>query len=55
MESEHIHSGIVSFVTIGIYAVLFIWAIRLVAAKLVEYPATATFGKSMGAIVHFGS
>ena len=51
---EHVHTGIVTFVTTGVYAVLFIWGMRLIAAKLVEYPPTATIGKSVGAIVHFG-
>jgi hypothetical protein len=51
---EHIHTGFVSFVTIGIYAVLFIWGLRLVAAKLTDYEPTALVGKSLGALVHFG-
>ena len=52
---EHIHTGFVTFLTIGVYSVLFIWGVRLVAAKLVDYPPTATVGKSLGAVVHFGS
>ena len=55
MESEHIHSGFVTFIVTGIYAVLFIQGMRLIAAKMVDYPATATIGKSVGAIVHFGN
>lgn len=51
---EHIHSGFVVFLTTGIYAVLFIWGLRLVASKLVDYEPTATVGKSLGALVHFG-
>lgn len=51
---EHIHTGFVSFVTIGVYAVLFIWAARLIASKLVDYPPTELIGKSIGALVHFG-
>jgi hypothetical protein len=51
---EHVHTGVVTFVTVGVYAVLFIWAVRLAAAKLVEYAPTATLGKSLGATVHFG-
>ncbi len=55
MNDEHIHTGFVAFVTIGIYAVVFIWLMRLAAAKLVTYPATETLGKGIGAVVHFGS
>lgn len=51
---EHIHTGFIVFITTGIYAVLFIWGLRLVAAKLVDYEPTAMVGKSLGAIVHFG-
>ena len=51
---EHVHTGIVTFVTTGVYAVLFIWFVRMAAAKMVEFPPTATIGKSVGAIVHFG-
>lgn len=47
------HTGIVTFVTVGVYAVLFIWGVRFAAAKLVTYPPTATVGKAVGAIVHF--
>jgi hypothetical protein len=49
-----VHTGIVVFVTTGVYAVLFIWGVRLLAAKMVEYGPTATVGKSLGAVVHFG-
>ena len=52
---EHVHTGVVTFVTTGVYAVLFIWGVRLIAAKMVTYPPTATVGKSIGALVHFGS
>lgn len=48
------HTGVVTFVTVGVYAVLFIWAVRLAAAKMVEFAPTATLGKSLGAVVHFG-
>ena len=51
---EHVHTGIVSFVTIGVYSVLFIWSMRLIAAKLVDYPPTKVLGTSLGAVVHFG-
>jgi hypothetical protein len=52
---EHVHTGFVVFVTTGVYAVLFIWGVRLIAAKMVDYAPTATLGKSLGAVVHFGS
>lgn len=52
---EHIHSGFVTFLVVGIYAVLFIWLVRLIASKLVDYPPTETLGKGLGSIVHFGS
>lgn len=51
---EHIHSGFVTFLVTGTYAVLFIWGLRIVAAKLVDYEPTAVVGKSLGALVHFG-
>ena len=51
---EHIHTGFVAFVTVGIYAVVFIWLLRLIAAKLVDIPATEPIGKGLGALVHFG-
>jgi hypothetical protein len=50
-----VHTGVVTFVTTGVYAVLFIWGVRLIASKMVTYPPTATIGKSVGALVHFGS
>jgi len=51
---EHIHTGFIAFVTVGIYAVIFIWLMRIVAGKLVDYPATEPIGKGLGALVHFG-
>ena len=51
---EHVHTGVVTFVTVGVYAVLFIWGVRLIAAKLVDIPATKTVGTALGAVVHFG-
>ena len=51
---EHIHTGFVSFITIGIYAVLFIWGLRLISSHMVTYPPTEMLGKSLGALVHFG-
>lgn len=51
---DHIHTGMVTFVTVGVYAVVFIWLTRLIAAKLTEYPATQTVGTALGAVVHFG-
>ena len=51
---EHIHSGFIVFATTGVYAVLFIWGLRLIAAKMTDYEPTAMVGKSLGALVHFG-
>jgi hypothetical protein len=51
---EHIHTGFIVFVTVGVYAVLFIQATRFVAAKLVQHPQTETIGKALGGVVHFG-
>lgn len=52
---DHVHTGFVTFVTVGVYAVLFIWAVRFLAAKLAEYGPTETLGKAVGGVVHFGS
>lgn len=51
---EHIHTGFVTFVTVGVYAVLFIWMMRLIAAKAVTYGPTELLGKALGGVVHFG-
>ena len=53
MDSEHVHTGIVTFVTVGVYAVLFIWGVRFIAAKMVTYPPTSVAGKAIGGLVHF--
>ena len=52
---EHIHSGFVTFLTVGVYAVIFIWAVRLIASKMVQYPPLETVGKGLGSVVHFGA
>lgn len=52
---EHIHSGFLTFMITGVYAVLFIWGLRLISAKLVDYEPTALIGQSLGALVHFGN
>jgi hypothetical protein len=52
---EHIHTGFVVFVSTGVYAILFIWLLRLIAAHLVTYGPTETAGKALGGLVHFGS
>lgn len=52
---EHIHTGFVTFVTVGVYAVLFTWLIRFLAAKAVEYGPTETLGKALGGVVNFGT
>lgn len=51
---EHIHTGFVTFVTVGVYAVLFIWVVRMLAAKLADYGPTETLAKALGGVVHFG-
>ncbi len=51
---EHIHTGFIVFVATGVYAILFIHAVRFAAAKLVQHPSTETIGKALGATVHFG-
>jgi hypothetical protein len=50
----HIHSGFIVFATVGVYAILFIQILRLIAAKLATYPATERLGSALGAVVHFG-
>lgn len=50
---EHIHTGFVTFVTVGIYAVLFIWIMRFIAAKLAEHEMTETIGRAVGGVVNF--
>lgn len=50
----HIHSGFVVFATVGVYAVLFIQLIRLLASWLVTHSATERLGQALGATVHFG-
>jgi len=52
---EHIHTGFVTFLTVGVYAVVFIWGVRLIASKMVQYPPTETLGKGLGSVVHFGA
>ncbi len=51
---EHIHTGFITFVVVGVYAILFFNLVRLASAKMVEYAPTATVGKALGAAVHFG-
>lgn len=51
---DHIHTGFVTFVTVGVYAVLFIWGVRLVAAQLADKDGPlGEFGKALGGTVHF--
>lgn len=52
---EHIHTGFITFVTVGVYAVVFMWLLRIVGAKLVDYPPTEAVGKAVGGLVHFGA
>lgn len=55
MNDEHIHTGFVAFITIGVYAAVFFYMMRLLAARLVTYPPTETLGKAIGAVIHTGS
>lgn len=50
----HIHSGFVTFVTIGVYAVLFIQLMRWIAARLTDYGPTEKIGAAVGGVVNFG-
>lgn len=56
-NSEHLHTGIVSFAYIGIAAVVFLNLWRLAAARAVlsGNPTIASVGKAAGALVTFGS
>jgi hypothetical protein len=50
----HIHSGFIVFATVGVYAILFIQILRLLAAGLHNYPMTEKLGSALGATVNFG-
>lgn len=52
---EHVHTGFWAFFWTGVYAVLFIWALKFIGAKLMEFPATERVGTALGAVTHFGS
>jgi len=52
---EHIHTGFLTFFWVGLYAVLWIWIVRLIAAKMLDYGPTEPVGKALGGLVHFGS
>lgn len=51
--NEHIHTGFVVFVVVGVYATLFQWFVRLLAAQLVMWQPTEKIGGALGALVHF--
>lgn len=51
--TEHVHTGVISFLFAGISAVIFIQLARLIAAKMVD-AGYETAGSSLGALVHFG-
>ena len=50
----HIHSGFIVFATVGVYAILFIQIIRMLAAWLAQHPQTEKIGAALGATVNFG-
>ena len=54
MPDPHIHTGFIVFATVGVYAILFIQIMRLLAAKLTTIPATEKLGSALGAVVTFG-
>lgn len=49
---EHIHTGFIVFVTVGVYATLFQWLMKLIAAHLAMYPPTERVGTALGGIFH---
>lgn len=51
--SEHVHTGVISFLFAGISAVIFIQLTRMVAQKMVEAGYDGA-GSSLGALVNFG-
>jgi len=51
--TEHVHTGVISFLFAGISAVIFIHLTRMIAEKIVE-AGYDTAGSSLGALVHFG-
>lgn len=50
---DHLHTGFIQFLFAGVSAVVFIQLMRLASAKLVDNPATANVGKTIGAVVTF--
>ncbi len=55
-SGDHLHSGVVAVLWVTVAAVVGINLWRLSASKLVtsSSPGVASFGKAMGALVHFG-
>lgn len=52
---QHTHTGVIQFVSVTVMAVVGINLWRLGAAWLAQRDQTATAGKALGALVHFGS
>lgn len=52
---QHTHTGVIAFAYVTVAAIVGLNLVRLAAAKLTENPSTATAGKALGALVHFGS
>ncbi len=52
--SEHLHSDIVTFAVVTVYAVIGFNLWKLGAAWLANQSPTARVGKAMGALVTFG-
>jgi hypothetical protein len=49
----HLHTGFVTFAYVTLAAIVGLNLVRFAAAKLTEHESTATFGKSVGALVTF--
>lgn len=51
--SDHVHTGVVSFVFAGVSAIVFIHLLRFAAAKMANTDSMAGFGKALGGVVSF--
>lgn len=52
--SEHLHSDIVTFAVVTVYAIIGLNLVKLGAAWLATRSATAGVGKAIGGLVTFG-
>lgn len=51
--SDHVHTGVVSFVFAGVSAIVFIHLLRFAAAKMSNTDSMSSFGKALGGVVSF--